>query len=301
MKTAIVLFAYKRSWHLRQTIESLLRNAGANNYDLIVYSDAPANEGIREEVNKVREYLQTVTGFRSVKNIFQTKNYGLSKSIINGVTNVLKEYEQVIVLEDDMVLSNYFLKYMEEALGRYSKEEKVISIHGYVYPVADTLPETFFLRGADCWGWATWRRGWKLFNPNGQALLDELRKRNLINEFDFHSTYKFSQMLESQIQGQNDSWAVRWYASAFLADKLTLYPGRSLVHNIGTDSSGTHCADSSDYDTSLSLTPIDLAEIEIAPSTIGKLAFEGFFVQSDKNFITKLRGRLLRFIRKMFV
>ncbi len=112
--------------------------------------------------------------------------------------------------------------------------------------------------GADCWGWATWRRGWAYFNPNGAQLLRELKQRKLEHAFDYGGSYPYTQMLEAQIAGANDSWAIRWYASAFLLGKLTLYPGRSLVHNIGNDASGTHCDKSSMMDSVLSERPIRL-------------------------------------------
>jgi len=97
-------------------------------------------------------------------------------------------------------------------------------------------------------------------------------------------------MLEGQIKGTNDSWAVRWYASAFLAGKLTLYRGRSLVHNIGNDNSGVHCGDSSSMDVQLSKTPIDLGKVVSEPSQKGRQAFEDFFRQGEMG----RSGRLLR-------
>lgn len=110
------------------------------------------------------------------------------------------------------------------------------------------MPETFFLRGADCWGWATWKRGWNLFNANGLQLLQQLQEKKLEKEFDLDGCYDYTKMLQDQIDGKNNSWAIRWRASAFLADKLTLYPSKSLVHNIGFDNSGTHCGFSDNYD-----------------------------------------------------
>jgi hypothetical protein len=224
----------------------------------------------------------------------------LAKSIIEGVTEVLARYERIIVLEDDMVTSPHFLSYMNEALDRFADDERVISAHGYVYPVQETLPEAFFLRGADCWGWATWRRGWSLFNPDGQALLDELKRRSLIKAFDFNGAYGYSKMLEGQIKGTNDSWAIRWYASAFLADKLTLYPGRSLVHNIGNDSSGTHCESNSSHDTELSPSPINLTGIEAKHSKLGFSAFEHFFRLSNSSVFTRVRLRFMNVLNKVF-
>jgi hypothetical protein len=183
---------------------------------------------------------------------------------------------------------------MNEALDRFASDERVISIHGYVYPVQQTLPEAFFLPGADCWGWATWRRGWDIFNADGQALLDELKRRGLRKEFDFNGAYAYSTMLEGQIEGLNNSWAVRWYASAFLAGKLTLYPGRSLVHNIGNDGSGTHRGDGTSHNATLSATPINLGGLEVTPSALGQDAFESFFRMSRETLIGKLCRRFKR-------
>jgi hypothetical protein len=295
----ITLFTYARPDHTRRTVESLLRNPQAPEHNLIVFSDAAHTFDKQAAVDEVRAYLATISGFRSVTIHHRPHNLGLANSIIGGVTQVLAEHERIIVLEDDMVTSPHFLAYMNEALDRFSDDERVISIHGYVYPVQQTLPEAFLLPGADCWGWATWRRGWRLFNPNGQALLDELKRRNLLKNFDFNGAYGYSQMLEAQIKGTNDSWAVRWYASAFLAGKLTLYPGRSLVHNIGNDDSGTHCGADTSYDAELSETPIDLSKLEVTASVQGRAAFETFFRKSQANLVGMLRRRIKKVFAKV--
>ncbi len=292
----ITLFTYSRPDHTRRTVESLLRNPQAPDHDLIVFSDAARTPDKRAAVGEVRAYLASISGFRSVTIHHRPHNFGLAKSIIGGVTQVLAEHERIIVLEDDMLTSPYFLAYMNRALDRFADDERVISIHGYVYPVQKVLPEAFFLPGADCWGWATWRRGWRLFNPDGQALLDELKRRDLVKSFDFNGAYGYSRMLEGQIKGTNDSWAVRWYASAFLAGKLTLYPGRSLVHNIGNDSSGTHCGDDASHDAELSTTPIDLTKLEVVSSSLGRSAFENFFRKSQGNFVRQIGRRIKRML-----
>jgi putative methyltransferase (TIGR04325 family) len=277
MTAPIVLFVYARPNHTQQTIKALLANPEAIESDLIVFSDAAKTPDKQVGVEEVRRYIGTVEGFCSITVHQRTHNYGLAKSIIEGVTQVLHNYDTVIVLEDDMVTSPHFLAYMNEGLNRFAADDRIISIHGYVYPVTNSLPEAFFLRGADCWGWATWRRGWNLFNPNGQFLLDELNQSRLLKSFDFNGAYGYSKMLQRQINGFNDSWAVRWYASAFLANKLTLYPGRSLVHNIGNDSSGTHCGESAALDAKLSATPICLDDVVVEESSQAKKAIEDFF------------------------
>lgn len=292
MHSPITLFTYARPDHARRTVEALLKNHQAASHDLIVFSDAARTPEKQSAVAEVRAYLETITGFRSVTIHRRPHNFGLAKSIIEGVTQVLSDNERIIVLEDDMVTSSNFLSYINGALDKYANDERVISIHGYVYPVEQVLDEAFFLLGADCWGWATWRRGWAHFNPDGQYLLDELKRRQLIPTFDFNGTYSFSEMLAGQIKGTNDSWAVRWHASAFLADKLTLYPGRSLVHNIGNDNSGTHCGNSAVHDIELSRTPINLNNIEVKPSEEAHHAFKLFFRKIRGGFWRRLVRRI---------
>ena len=111
----------------------------------------------------MRKYITTVSGFKSLNIIERDINMGLSKSIITGVTEICDKYGKVIVLEDDHVTSPYFLQYMNDGLRAYEHDEDVISIHGYIYPLGDKLPETFFIRGADCWGWATWKTSWAIY------------------------------------------------------------------------------------------------------------------------------------------
>jgi len=293
----IALFVYNRPDHTRRTIEALKQNLFAKDSDLIVFSDAPKTGAQAESVREVSKYIREIDGFKSVTIVEREANLGLARSIIDGVTTIVNKYGRIIVLEDDMVTSPYFLTYMNEALVKYADDERVVSIHGYVYPVKQSLPEAFFLLGSDCWGWATWSRGWACFNSDGQFLLDELKRRKLIHAFDFNGTYPFSKMLEGQIKGINDSWAVRWYASAFLANKLTLYPGRSLVHNIGNDNSGTHCGESSDLDVNLSGTQISLNNINSEPSQDGRQAFEEFFRQGHMGLLERLARKAYAFIR----
>jgi hypothetical protein len=252
----VALFVYNRPWHTRQTVEALLANVEATDTDLYVFSDAEKNAQASKAVSEVRAYVHGIVGFRSVTFIEREKNFGLAKSIIEGVSEVCKQRGRVIVLEDDIVTSPYFLKYMNDALNLYKNDEQVISISGYTYPIEKNLPETFFLRGADCWGWATWARAWDLFEANGEALLRELVTHKLIHQFDSNGTYPFTRMLKGQVTGKNNSWAIRWHATAFLRNKFTLYPRQTLVHNIGVDGSGENCAQTDGFYGEFSTVPI---------------------------------------------
>jgi putative methyltransferase (TIGR04325 family) len=287
----IVLFTYNRPNHTRQTVEALQKNHLAQDSQLFIYSDEPKSQAAKEQVTEVREYLKTIKGFKEITIIEREENWGLANSIIDGVTQIVNEYGRVIVLEDDLVTSPYFLQFMNEALAFYQDEEQVISIHGYVYPIKNKLPETFFIRGADCWGWATWQRGWQLFESDGSKLLKELKQQHLEKEFDFNNTYDYTKMLEQQIMGKNNSWAVRWYASAFLKNKLTLYPSRSLIHNIGNDFSGTHCGATDSFATDITQKPILIKKIVVEENNNARIEFEKIFLKL-RNSSSSIKNKL---------
>jgi hypothetical protein len=259
----IVLFCFNRPKHTESVLSALSKNQLAAESDLYIFCDGPRTEADIPAISEVHAVVERAHGFRNVYILKSILNKGLANSVIDGVTEIIQLHGRVIVLEDDLLTSTYFLKYMNDALEFYKDEEQVISIHGYIYPVISELPETFFLRGADCWGWATWKRGWDVFEADGQKLLGELKRRNLERRFDINGAYNFTKMLKDQIAGRNNSWAIRWYASALLKNKLTLYPGRSLVLNIGNDNSGTHCEADDVFDAQISKTEVPVHEIPI--------------------------------------
>jgi hypothetical protein len=275
----IALFAYKRLDHLRATVESLLRNPEAARSGLYVFSDGARSDDDAAKVKAVRDYIASLTGFSAIEMFASSRNKGLAASITEGVAAVLQQSDRVIVVEDDLVVSGHFLAYMNAGLACYARDDKVASIHGYLYPLDRPMPETFFLRGGDCWGWATWRRAWAHFNPDGEALLAQMKARRLTHAFDHEGTASYTRMLTDQIQGRNDSWAVRWHASCFLADMYTLYPGRSLVQNIGNDGSGTHgaSAGNSHFDSEITARPVVVRRIAVSETPEARRAMARYF------------------------
>ena len=238
----IVLFVYNRPAHTRRTVEALLKNEEAKESDLIVYSDAPKKPETADAVREVRDYIRTISGFRSIRIVERDRNWGLANSIIDGVTTVVNEYGRIIVLEDDLVVTPHFLEYMNRALECYKNDEKVMHVSGYMFPVDSSgLLETFFLRTASCWGWATWDRAWRYFEKDTQSLLNEFKEQT-IYRFNLDGTYDFWSQVEKNAKGKIDTWGVFWYASIFRKGGLCLHPKFSMVNNIGHDDSGVHCA-----------------------------------------------------------
>ncbi len=299
----VSVFAFNRPTHFQNTLAALSENALADKSDVFVFLDGPKTENDLIANKKIQEICNCANKFNSLTLVRRDRNFGLASSIISGVTELCESHGRVIVLEDDLVTSPYFLTYMNDALDLYQNEEVVASIHGYVYPVKAALPDSFFMRGADCWGWATWKRAWDHFEPEGSLLLNKIKELQLGDEFNFGGSCGNLRMLEDQIAGRNNSWAIRWHASAFVKNMLTLYPGKSLVTNIGNDGSGTHCQSSEQYTSEISNIPISLKKIPLHPSEVGFIEFKIFFSslgqsQSPKTPKNWLWSKLIRMFKK---
>ena len=300
MKLApIILFTYNRPIHTRKTIETLEMNKWAKESDLFIFSDEGKDEEDKLKVSEVREYLSTIRGFRSVTIEKRDFNYGLAKNVINGVTRIITIHKKVIVVEDDLLTSPFFLQYMNEALELYENENKVLSIHGYIYPIKRKMPASFFLIDPGSLGWGTWKDRWDEYEPDGSKLLHALKQRKLTKEFDYDGTYPFTEMLEDQIKGKNSSWAIRWYAYALLNKKLTLYPGRSLVYHIGNDGSGTHTASSDELDVELTNEPISLEPVRLFVNTMARESFKSYF-RYRKNLLRRGVNKLKKIFNNVW-
>jgi hypothetical protein len=297
----VVIFAYRRPVHTQKVVDALLMNPEAPDTDLIVFVDGPKTPAEKQSIDEVLTIFSSLTGFASIDVQSSRSNLGLARSVIEGVTSVLEQHDRIIILEDDILVSPNFLEFMNSALDLYENEEAVASIHGYIYPIERELPPTFFIRGADCWGWATWRRAWQSFNPDGRDLLRQLEHSGQTRDFDFNNSARYTEMLRDQIAGKNDSWAVRWYASAFFANMLTLYPGKSIVQNIGSDGSGTHSGNSTEHDTVIAQIEVMLSRVEIRESRDGREAFEVFFRSLSDSFRESRIRRLMRLVKKWWL
>lgn len=296
----IALFVYRRRDCTQQTVEALQANILAAESELIIFSDAAKNKNTVNDVQQVRKYIKTISGFLSVTLIEREKNLGLANSIISGVSEIVQRYGKIIVVEDDLVTSKYFLQFMNDGLQKYEQDERVISIHGYCYPVQKKLPETFFLRGADCWGWATWKRAWNIFEPNGEKLLQQIKEKNLQQQFNFNNTYQFTKMLKRQVRNEIDSWAIRWNASAFVQNKLTLYPGVSLVDNIGGSTDATHTFSVKEFRQPVAQVPIQLTDIPIEESTIAKTLYEEYFREIQPSLLNRALMRCRKYFYSLW-
>ncbi len=237
----IALFAYNRPEHLQKTLEALLADPLATISDLHVFCDSAKKSEHASAVSAVRRLVRSITGFRTITIVERESNFGLAKSIREGVGALCATHGRVIVLEDDLLVAPGFLRFMNEGLTRYQDDVRVYQISGYMYPGCYSGDDdALFLPTISCWGWATWARAWADFDPSlaGLAILNE--SPGLRQRFNLHGAYDYFSMAKQQSCGKIDSWGICWLLSVFMRDGLVLFPRESLVQNIGIDASGTH-------------------------------------------------------------
>lgn len=297
----ILLFVYNRPEHVKRTLAALEQNILAKESELFIYSDAARSPQDEAFVAEIRKIIRTALPFFKQVNIIEREtNWGLARSIIDGVTTQINRYERVIVLEDDLIVAPYFLKFMNDALDTYQHEEKVGHIQACDFTQDASLPDTFLIKWTGSWGWATWKRAWKYFNPDGKALLEELQRRKLTYTFDFNGKYGYTRMLRRQTEGKNNSWAIRWNASLFLNDILSLNVGKSLVQNEGFDGSGTNCGGGNLYASQLWMNPIQVHRISPATENLqARNAYVRYYARTN-SFWAKAIRRIKRTLKGDF-
>ena len=295
MIAPVSLFVYNRPDHTAKTLAALSENLECVDTDLFIFSDAPKVPEHRDAVTQVRELCRGVDGFRSVTLIERKENWGLAKSIIDGVSMVVQRFGRVIVLEDDLVVSSAFLSFMNQALDIYGGEKKVWHISGWSYPIEDQVVEGAFLwRGMNCWGWGTWADRWEFFTKDPQGLIETFSRKQK-RDFDLGGTKVFWPQIVQNAQGKIDTWAIFWYATIFLNNGLCLNPRVSFVENIGHDGTGINCGTDSISQSRRLNTDVQISfpnAIAENPSVIN--AIRSYYRAQKRSLVVRIFNKLAR-------
>lgn len=298
----IVLFVYKRPVHTKQTIEYLKLNNLASQSDLFIFSEKAKTSAFESEVQEVRNYLKTITGFKSVNIVERPTFLGLATSVISGVSSVFEKYDKVIVLEDDIVTSPHYLEYMNEGLEKYKNEKKIYSITGFCYPpnLFKIYPEydkaVCLLPRANSWGWGTWADRWKTVDWDVKDFDQLQNNRKLQKKYDETGGDK-SRMLIQQQAGEIDSWAIRWDYAHYKNHAYCVFPTKSLINNIGLDNSGTHTKNLKSHQNTIIDTTIKFpSHLEVDPQIIDaykKIYKRGGYMFKMKRMFSRFKNMLL--------
>lgn len=297
----IVLFVYNRPYHTEQTLMALQKNDLALDSELFIFADGPkVNATIEqlEKIEQVRKVIRKKQWCGKVHIIESEENKGLADSIVGGVTDIVNKYGKLIVLEDDIVTQKGFLRYMNDALNIYEEDQRVMHISGYMCPYKGVkLPENFFYSLPFPWGWATWRRAWKYFNGDANYLYKYFNGNNLWDYFNTAGTDYLQYQLEANVRGELKTWFVKWHASIMMEGGLTLFPHRSLVHNMGFDSTGVHCGQTNKFEGPL-VSHVKVKKTTPQESQIAKKIILEFYKHLNEPPKRSLLKRIRRWIKR---
>lgn len=244
----IILFCYNRPWHVEQTLIALSKNELADQSVLYIYCDGPRENATEEQIENIKEVRKVVRKEQWCKEVHiieAGKNKGLADSIIGGVTDVVNKHGSCIVLEDDLVSSPYFLKYMNKTLNFYKDYPCVFSVSANRPPLSKMqIPEDYQFDVFVCLrsystGWATWKDRWDRIDWS-MDLFDKYKSNKSITEALSRLGDDFAPMMQMQEEGKIDSWAVRFGFMHFVHHAVAILPCNSYVTNIGFDGSGIH-------------------------------------------------------------
>lgn len=239
----IAIFVYKRPEHTFKCLSALVQNKEFYQSKIYVFCDGPKENESIDNRNLIEQTRDIIKGFDNEKTFIiheNETNKGLANSLVNGINFVFKQHEKIIVIEDDILVSVDFLKYINWGLNCFRENNKIATIQGFQFSIFKGKQQYFLDSAVGCWGWATWNDRWNLYQSDANQLIDEIQSTNQISEFNINDTYNFFELLNSTATGKIDSWAIKWYASLFTQKKLNLYPTISFTNNIGNDGSGSH-------------------------------------------------------------
>tara|TARA_B100001741_G_scaffold163105_1_gene134821 strand:- start:3025 stop:3975 length:951 start_codon:yes stop_codon:yes gene_type:complete len=280
----ITIFGYDRPNHLNNLLESLTKNSESKDSIVYFYIDGLNKNTDKSNYDKTIEVANKNWEFGEKKIIVRDKNLGCRDNIISGITEVLDRHKKIIVIEDDLVVSPYFLDYMNNSLSTYEKNKNIWHINGWSHP------KSFFGKSGTAvsyimspWGWGTWGDRWKIFmngNYHNKNLISDMSKSK-VKKFNISNLYDFENIIVKHQQNEGSIWDAYWYQGMFLNNGLSIFPTRSHIQNFGFDGTGLHCGENDEFNTKLNQSrTINYSK---------KIKVHNFYELSFKNFYRKIK------------
>jgi hypothetical protein len=237
-ETPILFITFNRPSHTSKVFERIRE---VKPKYLFVVSDGPRpnHPDDAEKIMKVRELVCAGIDWDcELKTLFRQENLGCGYGPANAITWFFSQIEEGIILEDDCLPSASFFRFCRNLLAEYRDETRVMAVSGFNYfgKWQSDNYDYFFSDGGN-WGWASWRRAWKLFDYEMSSWLssDAERKKDILAFYpDFDALYK------KIIEQNYDAWDIQWHYARLYHQGVSITPVVNLVENIGFDNFGTH-------------------------------------------------------------
>lgn len=235
----ILIFAFNRFDKFKLLLDSLLLNYQIDKHIVYVFIDVSDNYLDFQVTSKIINYCKKKSSsFKHLNIIKRELNFGLKKNILNGIDYVTSKHKSFIVLEDDLVVSTFFVYNLNLALQIYNKNKDIWHINGYAPPMLPKNADLFKTQNMNCWGWASWSNKWSKLNRNKFYLLWIAFKNTFYLNKDNSNTFL---IVILNLLNLKNTWAYMWKLSIIHHNGYCLQFTKSLVINNGLDSTGENC------------------------------------------------------------
>ncbi len=307
--TPVAFFIFNRPDTTQKVFEAIGK---AKPKKLYVFADGPRKE--KNELQNCLETRKVIDGVDwdcEVIKKFSETNLGCQSNISQGLAWLFEREENAIILEDDCLPNESFFPFCEELLKRYKDNKQIMTISGSNFQFGKKRSEHsyYFSRYNHCWGWATWKRSWKLYDSsmvNWPEQKDKLVKETF-SKFIERQYWKliFQQVYSSKIS----TWDYKFTYAIFQARGLNIIPIKNLVSNIGFDSGGTHTLDSNNKLANLKTESLEFPlnhPAEIFRSTEAdnfseEIAFSGNYFKLFKTWAASFLGKKIKYKLKRII
>ena len=241
VKSPIVFIIFNRPDTTEIVFEKI---ANVKPKKLFVIADGPRLnvDGEIENCIKTREIIKKINWDCDLKIHYSDVNLGCKNRVVSGLNWVFEMVENAIILEDDCVPSDSFFNYCDDLLEKYKNDHRIMTICGTNLANTDNINSSYyFAQIPHIWGWATWKRTWIEYDQNMNNLTKLMESNEFINKFNNKSEYRFwKNYLNEVANGKVDTWDAQMTYLAFISNRLSVFPRKNLITNIGFGENATH-------------------------------------------------------------
>lgn len=240
-KTVIAVFCYKRAAKLKTSMEALLQNPECASMDIIFFCDGYKGEHDKAGVEATRAYIDALSGFRTITKHYRERNFSTGLNFRTGITYLCNTYDRFIVVEDDLVVTPNYVRYLLDALDFYKEEQSVFCVTGFAFPleVGNYHYDTIIHKRFCSYGWGSWSNRVRKITWDSEELTKLMQEPNFKKRLDKEGLDLY-RMLKKQVSGAISTWDIQMQVHVSENNMKVVYPIISKTHNIGFDNESTN-------------------------------------------------------------
>jgi hypothetical protein len=298
MDTPVALIIFNRPELTKKVFEEI---AKAKPRKLFVIADGPRHAGDEPSVLAAREVVNAVDWECEVFRDYAETNLGCGNRPATGISWVFEHVDRAIILEDDCIPHTDFFPFCSELLDRYADDRRIMQINGNNFQQGKVRGSAsyFFSRHSICWGWATWRRAWALYDRE-MRLWPDLREGPWLEDIlkDKRAVKFYRGIFERSYRGNVSWWDFQWTFACWVQHGLVISPNTTLVSNEGFGEKATHTRNTADPWANLQTASLRFP-LRHPPHLLPDLEAERFMMETFVRKVAKA-GLARRWVRRQW-